>query len=433
MQVSLTATGGLERRLEVAVPAERVQQAVHERLKEISRTVRLKGFRPGKAPLAVVKQQFGSQVHAEVISELLRSTFSEAVTREKLTPAAGPRIEPLAMEPGAELRYAATFEVLPELALKPPDSLTVERPVAEVTERDVDAMIESLRRQRPRFEPVDRAARDSDRATVDFEGRIDGEAFQGSTGKDVAFVVGSGQLLPQFEGAVRGLSAGATRSAPVVFPPDYANKDLAGRTAEFSITLKKVEEQSLPPVDEDFCKAFGVESGDAAKLREDVRGSMEREMQEAIRKRVRAQVLDALYRENPLELPRSMVEEQIQELQVQLLRSRGATEVKELPPREPFEEPARRRVALGLIIGELIRAQGLQLDRARVQSRLAEITAQYPNAEEMRRAYLQSADAMRQIESAVLEDQAIDWVLARARNVEQPATFAELTGFTHNP
>jgi trigger factor len=445
MQVSLTATGGLERRLEVAVPAERVQGAVEERLREISRTARLKGFRPGKAPMVVVKQQFGSQVHAEVVSELLRSTFSEALTQEKLTPAAGPKIEPLAMAPGSELRYAAVFEILPEIQPKSPESFTIERPVAEVTDADLEAMLESMRRQRPVFREVEREARETDRATVDFEGRLNGALFEGGTGTDVPFIIGSGRLLPDFDVAVRGLKVGETRQVPVSFPADYGSQDLAGQTAQFTITLKRLEEQSLPPIDEEFAKAFGVAEGSVETLREEVRASMERELNDAVRNRVRTQVLDALYRENPLELPRTLVEEQVQELQADMLRrmnqgrgqnagnSAGQKPLTEIPPREPFEEPARRRVALGLLLGEIIRSQQIKLDRSRVQGRLADITSQYPNGEEMRRAYLQNADAMRQIESAVLEDQAIDWVLSKAQNRETPVTFRELTGFSSTP
>lgn len=433
MQVSLTATGGLERRLEVAVPAEQVQGAVEERLKEISRTARLKGFRPGKAPMVVVKQQFGSQVHAEVVSELLRSSFSEAITQEKLTPAAGPKIEPLAMAPGSELRYAAVFEVMPEIAPKSPESLTIERPIASVTDADLEAMLESMRRQRPNFAPADREARETDRATVDFEGKVDGVAFAGGEGKDVPFVIGSGRLLPDFDTAVRGMKTGDTKLVPVTFPADYGAKELAGKTAEFSITLKLLEEQTLPPIDEEFCKAFGVSEGGVEKLRAEVRESMERELNEAVRNRVRTQVLDGLYRDNPLELPRTLVDEQVRELQADMLRRMGQKQITEMPSREPFEEPARRRVALGLLLGEIIRVQAIKLDRSRVQGRLADITSQYPNAEEMRRAYLQNADAMRQIESAVLEDQAIDWVLSKAVNVEKPMEFKELTGFNANP
>ncbi len=429
MQVSLTATGGLERRLEVAVPAQRIASEVEERLKRISRTARLKGFRPGKAPLTVVRRQFGEQVHAEVVGDLMRTTLAEAIDQEKLKPAAGPRIEPITVEPGSDLRYAAVFEVLPDIQLAPVENLEIERPVAPVTDDDVDAMIESMRRQRPVFTVVERGARQTDRVTIDFEGRIDGARFEGGEGTDLSFILGSGRIMKDLEAAIEGAAAGDTRTATVKFPAEHPNKTLADREAQFTLTVKKVEEQSLPPVDEEFCKAFGVEEGGVEALRAEVRQSMERELEQIVRNRVRGQVLDALYRENRFEVPRSLVEEQIQQMQLDAARRMGVRDASQLPPREPFEEPARRRVALGLILGEIIRQQGLKPDRERVMARVDEIAAAYPNSDEVRAAYLKSAEAIRQIESAVLEDQAIDWVLERARVTERPASFRELTGF----
>lgn len=429
MQVSVTATGGLERRLEVAVPAEQIASEVEQRLKKISRTARLKGFRPGKAPLAVVRQQFGGQVHSEVVGDLMRSTFAEAVSKENLKPAAGPRIEPLEMAPGADLRYAAVFEVLPDIKVRSLEGVEVQRPVAAVTDADVEAMLESMRRQRPVFTPVERAAAADDRVTVDYAGSVEGKPIEGGSGKDILFVIGAGRVMPELEAAVRGASAGDERTAQVRFPAEHANKELAGRTAEFRLTVKKVEEQSLPPVDEEFCLAFGVREGGIEALRAEVRQSMERELEDLIRNGLRTQVLDALYRENPLEVPRALVDEQVQQLQVDMARRIGARDLSQIPPRESFEEAARRRVALGLLIGEIVRAEGLKVDRERVQQRLSDIAASYPNADEVRRAYLQNAEAMRQIESAVLEDQVVDLLLGQVRITERQATFKELTGF----
>jgi trigger factor len=429
MQVSVTATGGLERRIEVAVPAEAVASEVEQRLKRISRTARLKGFRPGKAPLGVVRQQFGDQVHSEVVGDLMRSSFNEAVTQEKLTPAAGPRIEPITLEQGSELRYAAIFEVMPEVKLQPVGDLAVERPVATVADADIDAMIESMRAQRPNFAIAERPARDTDRVTVDFEGRIGDQTFEGGQGKDVAFVLGAGRMLPEFETGVRGAAAGEQREVEVTFPENYASPQVKGKTAKFTLEVKKVEEQSLPEVDEEFCRAFGVEDGTIDKLRAEVRSSMERELADLIRARLRSQVLDGLYRENRIEVPRALVDAQVRDLQVDMARRMGAKDLNQLPPRESFEEPARRRVALGLIIGEIVRTEALKVDRERVQARLQDLAAQYPNPDEVRRAYLQNADAMRQIESAVLEDQVIDWVIERAKVKERASSFGELTGF----
>jgi trigger factor len=429
MQVSLTATGGLERRLEVAIPAAQVDGEVSQRLNKISRTARLKGFRPGKAPLAVIRQQYGEQVHGEVINDLMRASFSEAVAREKLNPAGGPRIEPIAMNPGADLKYAAVFEVLPEVKLQPVSELTIERPVASVADKDLDTMLDTLRMQRPAFNEVARVAAATDRVTVDFTGKIEGVEFDGGSGDGVPIVIGANQVMKEFEDALLGASASDTREFNATFGADHTNKKLAGKTATFNVKVVKVESQAAAPLDEAFAKGFGIADGSIETLRAEVRANMERELNEAIRQNLRAQVLEGLYTKNPLELPRQMVEEQIQELQVEMLRRAGVKDAKQLPPREPFEPPARRRVALGLLMSELVRSANLKVSREAVQEKLNELAASYSNPDEVRRAYLQNADMMRQIESQVLETQAIEWVLGQAKVADKPTTFAELTKF----
>ncbi|HEV7606126.1 MAG TPA: trigger factor [Steroidobacteraceae bacterium] len=429
MQVSLTATGGLERRLEVAIPASQVDGEVAQRLNKISRTARLKGFRPGKAPLAVIRQQYGDQVHGEVINDLMRASFSEAVAREKLNPAGGPRIEPIAMNPGADLKYAAVFEVLPEVKLHPVSELKIDRPVAEVADADLDAMLDTLRKQRPAFNEVSRVAAANDRVVVDFVGKIDGAEFEGGSGNAVPIVIGANQVMKEFEDALLGAGASDARQFDATFGAEHTNKKLAGKTASFDVKIVKVEEQAPAPLNEDFAKGFGIADGSLESLRSEVRANMARELAEAIRQKVRAQVLEGLYVQNPLELPRQLVEEQIQELQVEMLRRAGVRDAKQLPPREPFEQPARRRVALGLLMSELVRQANLKVSREAVQEKLIELAASYSNPEEVRRAYLQNADMMRQIESQVLETQAIDWVLSQAKVTDKPATFTELTQF----
>lgn len=433
MQVSLTPVGALERRLEVAVPAQRVAGEIDQRLKNIARTARLKGFRPGKAPFVVVRQQFGSQVQSEVVTDLLRESFAAAVDQEKLRPATDPRIESVSAETGADLRYVAVFEVLPEFKVKPVEAIALEKPEATVTEADVDAMLETMRKQRPVFTLVEREARDTDQVVVDFEGRIGGETFKGGSGEEIPFVLGAGRMLKEFEDGVRGAKPGETRTVKVDFPADYGSAEVAGKSAEFAVTVRRVEEQSLPAIDEEFCKAFGVNEGGVEALRAEVRKSMERELAEAIRNRLRVQVMDALHRENTIDLPKAMVEQQVQAMQVDMARRMGAKDARALPPREGLEEPARRRVALGLIVGELIRSEGIKVERERVNVRLAELVGAYPNPDEMRRQYLQSSEAMRQIESAALEDQLIDWIVGKAKVTAKPASFGELTGFGQNP
>ncbi len=432
MQVSLTPVGALERRLEVAVPAERVAGEIDQRLKAIARSARLKGFRPGKAPFAVVRQQFGSQVQSEVITDLLRESFAAAVDQKKVRPATDPRIESVSADAGSDLKYVALFEVLPDFKVNSVETMALERPEATVTEADVDAMLETMRKQRPVFTEVAREAQDTDRVEVDFEGRIAGELFAGGSGKDVPFVLGAGRMLKEFEDGVRGAKASETRTVRVDFPADYGSPDVAGKSAEFAVTVKKVEEQTLPALDDEFCSAFGVSEGGIEALRVEVRQSMERELADAIRNRLRVQVMDGLHRDNPIELPKAMVEEQVQALQADMARRMGVKDPAQLPARESLEDPARRRVALGLIIGELIRTEGIKVERERVHARLAEAVGAHPNADELRRQYLQSPDAMRQIESAALEDQLIDWIAARATVQSKPASFSELTGFGQN-
>jgi len=429
MQVSVNTVSGLERRIEVAVPAERLTGEIETRLRQIARTARLKGFRPGKAPLPVVRQQFAQQVQSEVVGDLLRETYSEAVTQQKLRPATDPRIEQLSAEPGAEMRYVALVEVMPEIELKPLTELAIERAAAEISEADQAAMLDAMRRQRPVFNEVDRLAGEGDRVTVDFEGRIDGETFQGGTASDIAFVIGQGRMLKEFEDGVRAAKAGETRSVTVNFPADYGSPAVAGKTAIFTVTVKKVEEQKLPEVDDAFCEAFGVTEGGIEALRAEVLESMKRELANAIRNRVRTQVLDKLLEANPIEVPRGMVAEAIQSMQLDFARRMGIKDVKQLPNPESLQEPARRRVALGLIVGEVVRAADLKVDRERVNAKLNEIVGDQDDAGEMRRQYLQNADAMRQIESQALEEQMIDWVLSQAQVTDKSLTFSELTGF----
>jgi trigger factor len=429
MQVSLSDTGGLSRRLEVAVPATEVAHEVQERLKRLSRTARLKGFRPGKAPLAVIAKQFGDQVRAEVVSDLMRRSFAQAVSEQRLRPAGGPRIEPIALGPESDLKYAAHFEVLPEIRINPPEGLAIERPSATVSEADIDAMIENMRAQRPVFTAVQRPARDTDRVVLDYQARIGGKTLEGGEQSDVRVVLGSRQAMPELEQGLQGVTPGEQRTLNVVFPAEHPNKRLAGQSAELHLSIKAVEEPSLPAVDEEFCRAYGVEEGGLEAMRAEVRESMERELAEVIRNRMRMQVLDGLYKDNVVDVPKALMDEQVQQLQIDTARRLGVRDVNQLPAREAFIEPARRRVALGLLVGQIVQLQGLKPERTRVQARLDELVASYPNADEARRAYQQNPDAMRQLESAALEDQVVDWVLERARITDRPMSFSELTGF----
>jgi trigger factor len=429
MQVSVESIGKLERRMQVQVPAERVSKEIAARLQTISRTARLNGFRPGKAPLKVIRQQFGSQVHREVIGELLQSSYAEAVTQKQLTPAGSPRIEPQSMDEGQDLKYVATFEVFPEVVLQPLESLELDRVTAQVSETDIDAMIERLRKQQMKHVAVTRAAASGDRVTIDFEGTIDGVPFPGGKGENIAIVLGEGRMLPELEQGLVGATPGEKRNVTVTFPADYRATELAGKSAIFATEVKTVEEPVLPEVDEEFCKAFGVTEGGLPKLREDVAVNMRRELEQALRNRNKATVMEKLYSANPTDVPNVLIEGQIRDMQVEAMRRAGAKDASQAPPRDPFVEPARRRVALGLLLNDVIRRQNLIVDRARVNERLDEMVSAYGDAGAMKRAYLQNADAMRQVESLALEDQAVDWILEHAKVHEIRSTFKELMNF----
>ena len=429
MQFTVQSTGGLGRRIEVEVPRTRVAGEVDRRLRDLSRTASIRGFRKGKVPLNVIKQQYGSQVRDEAVTELIRQGYSEAVTKEKLRPAGTPNIEPIQMDPAEDLKFAAILEVMPDVVINPVAALQIDRPTYTIGEEDVDAMLESMRRQRATFAPVDRPARKGDRVTVEFVGRLDGKEFEGGSGS-MPVVIGSGRAIADFESALEGMSKDEKKTAPVKFPDNYGAAELAGKQAEFDLTAKLVEEQVLPPVDDEFARAFGLGDAGVAGLRNEVRGSMEREASEAVRNRLRNQVFEALQRENQVELPRALVEEQIYQLQMDMMqRMGGQADPSRIPGLEVFKEPAERRVKLGLLIGELIRRENIQIDRARVLARVQEMASAYPNPDEVQRSWLQNQDAMRQIETAVMEDLAVEWVLGRASVTDRNLSFAELTGF----
>jgi trigger factor len=429
MQVSVESTSKLERRMQVQVPAERVATEIAARLKNISRTARLNGFRPGKAPLTVIRRQFGAQVHREVIGELLQSSFAEAVTEKQLSPAGNPRIEPQSMDEGQDLKYIATFEVFPDVSLQPMDSLQLERVSAEVTESDIDAMILRLRKQQMKFAPASRAAATGDKVTIDFSGSIDGVEFAGGKGEKIAIVVGEGRMLPELERGLIGAAEGEHREVEVNFPADYRATELAGKKAVFATDIKTIEAPTLPELDEEFCKSFGVTEGGVAKLREDVAANMRRELDQNLRNRNKTAVMEKLYQANPIDVPNALIESQIRDMQVEAMRRTGAKDVSQAPPREPLVEPARRRVALGLIFNDVIRRENVVLDPKRANARLDEMVGAYGDAAALKRAYQQNADAMRQVESLALEDQVVDWVLAHAKVHETVSSFKELMNF----
>ena len=433
MQVAVSTVSNLERRIEVSVPAAQVSSEFENRLKQVARNARLKGFRPGKAPMPVVRQQYGDQVRSELLGDLFRQSYSEAINQQKLKPAGDPRIEQFSADPGADLRFVALVEVMPEISLQPLSGLTLDRYTAEVTDADVDAMLETMRRQRSEFVKVDREAGENDQVTVDFEGKIGGEVFEGGSGQDAKVVIGRGRVLADFEYALRGMKAGDTKNVMVQFPEDYGSPDVAGKLAFFDVSVKEVGEPRLPEIDDEFCAGFGISEGGVTALRDAVKSSMQHELDTAIRTRLRNQVLDKVYEANPIEVPKTMIEEAVQEIRQDTLRRIGMQNAAQLPSNDSLLEPGKKRAAMRLLVGELMQAANLTLDRARVNERLDEMLGDYPNADDLRRQYVQNADLMRRIEASVMEDQLIDWIVGQAMVLEIPSTFSDITLFGKGP
>jgi trigger factor len=429
MQVSVESIGKLERRMQVQVPAVRISAEIAARLKTISRTARLNGFRPGKAPLTVIRRQFGPQVHREVIGELMQSTFTEAVAQQQLAPAGNPRIQPQSIDEGQDLTYVATFEVFPDITLQPFDSLQIERTTAEVTDTDIDAMIARLRKQSPKFIAATRPAATGDRVTVDFEGSVDGVPFAGGAATGVPVIIGDGRMLPDFEAGLIGTTAGEEKTHSVSFPADYRTQELAGQTAQFRMSVKNVEEATLPDLDEEFCKAFGVTEGGIAALRLEVAANMRRELEQTLRSRNKGAVMDKLLQANPVDVPNALIEAQIRDMQIEAMRRAGTKNPAQAPAPQQFVEPARRRAALGLILADIVKRQHLIVDPVRVEARLDEMIGAYGDPAAIRQSYKQNPEAMRQVENLALEDQVTDWVLANVTIQEVASTFKDIMKF----
>ncbi len=429
MQVSVESTGGLERRMTVTIPAEEVEKAVQDRLKTLSRRVKLKGFRPGKVPLSVIASHYGPQVRQEVLSEITQNSFREAVAQEKLQLASMPRIEPLHTEPGENYQYAAVFEVMSQFDLLPVQDIKITRPVAEVTEQDVDAMLENLRRQRARWQDVERPARNEDRLIIDYRGTVEGEPFPGNEGQQVPLVLGSGRFIAGFEDQLQGVKAGEDVTVEVTFPDDYHATEVAGRQARFEVHVHSVAESVLPEMDEEFVRSYDVADGTLESLRREVRKSMEDELRQAVRERVKEQVMDELLAANPIELPRAQVEQQIGRLMArtrETLQRQGVDSAGLELDRSMFEEEARKRVALGLLTAEIVRQQNLTAEPDQVRAKVESLAAAYDDPDEVVRWYYADAARLADIESLVLEDAVVDWVLGQAQVTDEPTTFEAL-------
>lgn len=425
MQVSLETTAELERRLTIGVPAAEIDGAVGERLEKAARTVRLNGFRQGRVPLRVVRQRFGASIRQEVVGEAMSRSFYDAVTREGVRPAGPPRIDPVRDQPGEDLQYIAIFEVYPQVTLAELSDFTVTRPVAEVSDADLDAMIERLRQQRATWEVVERAAMTGDQVSVTYQGRRNGELFPGGSAEDALLVLGSGRMIPGFEDSVIGMRAGETRTASLRFPEDYNEESLRNAEVDFEIRVTAVRERKLPALDAEFLKQFGIDDGDMDRFRAEVRKNMERELTVALRSKVKNRVLNELLARHEVALPQALVANEIGIVRQQMVAQfgGGAQFDAAMLPDELFTEQARRRVKLGLIVAELIKAAQIRLDEERTRARIAEIAAGYEQPDEVVRYYLSNEDALNGVQGSVMEDQVVDHILAKARVTDETLSY----------
>lgn len=432
MRVSIETTSGLERRLTVGVPAARVDDAVSDRLKDASRNVRLPGFRPGKVPMRVMQQRFGAGVRQEVVGEVISQSFQEAVISENLRPAGQPRIEPRSLDAGKDLEYTAIFEIFPTVQLNEVSGFTVEQPVAEVTDADVDDIIEVFRKQRGSLVAVERAAEEGDTAVIDFVGTRDGEAFEGGSGEDFSLELGSNRMIPGFEDGIVGMSVGEEKTLDLTFPEDYQQEDLQGAAVQFAITLKEVKTLELAPLDEEMFKSYGVEEGGEPVFREEVKKNMERELRNAVQNYVKQQVMDAVVAaHDDLDVPAGLIAQEINGMRGQMFQQFGGgmpnqdLDLKSILPDEMFSEQAERRVKLGLLLAEFIEKFELSADSAKVRELIEDIASTYQDPEEVINWYYSENEQLSNIESRVLEDQLVEKLLENASIEEKASSYQD--------
>jgi len=434
MQTSLETLGALERRLNVAVPIAEIEGEVKKRLTRLARTVKVAGFRPGKAPLRMLDQQYGSQVRSDVISERVQSTFNDAIRSQNLRVAGTPRIEPQrGDQPATEtLEFSAVFEVYPEVQIGQVEDIAITRPLAEVTPQDIDRTLEVLRKQRTTYSTVERVAQAGDRVHVDFTGTIDGVEFAGGQARDFPIVLGEGRMLPEFEAAITGAAAGDTREFPLTFPADYHGREVAGKEARFTLTVHRVEAPETPALDSEFAKAFGIASASVDDLRREVEANLRLELKRKVDAAIKAQALSGLRQRATFAVPKALVDSE-----AHALRERTLANLREQPNVKPenldlsldvFRPQAEERVALGLIIAELVRNEQLHAKPEQIKTLVTETAQTYEQPDAVVRWHYEKPERLRDFEAMVLEQNVVDWILARATVTDEPTTFETVMG-----
>jgi len=424
MEVTVESTGTLERRMRVELPIAPIEEQVDSRLKTVGRTAKIKGFRPGKVPPKVVRQRYGQQVREEVLNEVLQKSYTQAVTQEKLNPAGGPKIE-TEDDNGKTFAFTATFEIMPEVKLKDLEKIKIEKPDVTIGDEDIDDMLTNLRKQKASWEEVARKSADGDRVTIDFVGKLKGEVFPGGEGKEYPVVLGAGQMLPDFEKGLMGVKAGEETTFKVKFPKDYHAEDLAGKKADFEINVHRVEGEVLPELNDEFAESFNVTEGGLEQFKVDVRENMDREAGQKVTNDIREQVMNALLETNPIDIPNTLKHQEMHALQKEAMQRLGVEDAAMAPPLDNFSEGAEKRVALGLLLRQVIVDKEITVDEALMRARVEEMCAGYENADDMVNMYMSNPQVMQQVEPMVVEQQAINWIIDNGKTKDKKISFKE--------
>jgi len=427
MQVSVETTAGLERRMTVGVPAGEIDNAVSQKIKETARRVRIDGFRPGKVPVSVVKQRYGDGIRAEVLEEVVRNQYVQAITAEKIVPAGSPSIEFTKDVAGEDVEFVATFEVFPELSLAGFDGFEFEKASVEVTDADIDKMLENLQKQKANFVEVKRAAKDGDRVKIDFAGKVDGELFEGGSAEGQSVTLGSGQMIPGFESGIEGMKVGDEKAIDVTFPEDYGNKELASKAAIFDIKVHEVAEAELPEMNDEFFSAFGAEGKNVETFKVEVRQNMEREARTALEGKLKNSVIDKLVETNTLDVPKALVKDEILRLKQQAVQQFGdqAQIDPSALPDEMFTEQAERRVKVGLIMNEVVSSAEIKADEAAVKAYIEDQASVYQDPQQVIDYYSSNPEMLNQVQAVVVENSAVDHILAESKVVDTVVSYEE--------
>ena len=416
----------LKREVKVTVPSSFVEAKKMKRFEQIAKTAKLPGFRPGKAPINIIQSQYGNQVNQEILSDVLESTYVEAITEKELKPAGPPEVSIDQFVDGSEFKYTATIEVFPEFKLKGIDKIKLDRPSTTVKQSDINEMVENLQKQRGEWKSVDRNANENDQLLIDFKGTLDGDAFEGGSAEDFVMQLGGGQMLPEFEESLKETKPNDEKDFEVTFPEEYHQPDLAGKTANFNVKVKEVRELALAEVTEEFVKGFGIESGKYDDLIKQISESMEKEKDAKINEQVRVGLMNHLREKNKIEIPAVMIRSEATAMQKDWMKRSGVEDESAAPELDSFNQIATERVHLGLLVNELVVSREMQLDDERVKTKLGEITNAYPNGDEIKKMYEQTPELMDQLKSMVMEDQVVDWLIDKTSFTDKETEFKEL-------